>query len=194
MLQKWGFAVDVAADEYSALELHGLRPYRAIFKDCHMPMLDGYRTTAEIRRRIARTIASGRSRPAPAGNQREDDEPVSIETAVLDPTTLDELCQGDAEMYRDIVGMYLELLDTSVDEIVRAGEAGDDPALSSEAHQLKGSSASIGALRLAEVCEQLGSAARAGWPDGSAGLLQRLRTGAALTTEAMSRGGAAPVG
>ena len=51
MLEKQGFKVDVAANGNIALEMNGLRRYAAIFMDCHMPVLDGYETAIEIRRR-----------------------------------------------------------------------------------------------------------------------------------------------
>ena len=51
MLEKHGFRVDVAVNGRVALEMLRRRSYRAVFMDCHMPELDGYETTLEIRRR-----------------------------------------------------------------------------------------------------------------------------------------------
>jgi two-component system sensor histidine kinase/response regulator len=53
LLEKHGFAVDVAANGRLALEMCQRRTYEAVFMDCHMPELDGYEATAEIRRREA---------------------------------------------------------------------------------------------------------------------------------------------
>jgi two-component system sensor histidine kinase/response regulator len=50
MLEKHGFHVEVAANGRVALEMCRRRRYKAVFMDCHMPELDGYETTAEIRR------------------------------------------------------------------------------------------------------------------------------------------------
>jgi CheY-like chemotaxis protein len=53
MLEKHGFRVDVAVNGRMALEMCRRRRYKAVFMDCHMPELDGYETTLEIRRREA---------------------------------------------------------------------------------------------------------------------------------------------
>ena len=51
MLEKHGFQVDVAVNGRVALEMCRHRRYKAVFMDCHMPELDGYETSLEIRRR-----------------------------------------------------------------------------------------------------------------------------------------------
>jgi two-component system sensor histidine kinase/response regulator len=53
MLEKHGFRVDVAVNGRMALEMCRRRRYKAVFMDCHMPELDGYEATLEIRRREA---------------------------------------------------------------------------------------------------------------------------------------------
>ncbi len=51
MLEKHGFRVDVAVNGRVALEMCRAGRYKAVFMDCHMPELDGYETSLEIRRR-----------------------------------------------------------------------------------------------------------------------------------------------
>jgi two-component system sensor histidine kinase/response regulator len=51
LLERRGFAVDVAANGLEALRMHEESRYDAIFMDCQMPELDGFETTREIRRR-----------------------------------------------------------------------------------------------------------------------------------------------
>jgi len=49
MLEKLGCKVDVAANGDEAARMWEKFPYRAIFMDCHMPVLDGYQATRLIR-------------------------------------------------------------------------------------------------------------------------------------------------
>jgi signal transduction histidine kinase/CheY-like chemotaxis protein len=51
MLERLGLGADVAADGNEALQMYEMRPYDLILMDCHMPEMDGYAATAEIRRR-----------------------------------------------------------------------------------------------------------------------------------------------
>ncbi len=51
LLESFGCRADVAADGREALTMLESISYSAILMDCHMPRLDGYETTAEIRRR-----------------------------------------------------------------------------------------------------------------------------------------------
>jgi signal transduction histidine kinase/ActR/RegA family two-component response regulator len=51
MLERLGCRVDVAANGAEAVQMTGRLPYSLVFMDCHMPEMDGFEATSEIRRR-----------------------------------------------------------------------------------------------------------------------------------------------
>jgi len=60
ILEGFGCTVDTATNGFEALTLHERNDYGAIFMDCQMPEMDGFRATGEIRKREA---SSGRRTP-----------------------------------------------------------------------------------------------------------------------------------
>lgn len=84
-------------------------------------------------------------------------------------------------MHPDPIGLFATESQSCLADIARAV---GDQALQRGAHRLKGSSASVGALLMAELCERLCQAGRAGLPGHTPGLVEVLERTAKLTRAA----------
>ena len=213
LLEQRGFRVDVAGNGRVALELCRQRRYEAVFMDSHMPELDGYETAAELRRRegpnrhtpiiaiTASSMSGDRERCLAAGMDDYVAKPISVSalddaitrtlgrhesgrTSLLDRSMLDGLCQGDEQVRSELVGLFAEQSLANVADIESAIQSGNSEALHRDAHQLKGSAASVGALRMAELCDSLCQAGRAGALADAAPLLEELKCASKLTRAA----------
>jgi two-component system sensor histidine kinase/response regulator len=236
LLEKRGYDVVLVPDGRQAVEAVTKRQYAAVLMDCHMPQMDGYEATRQIRRHegstrhtpvIAMTASAmegDRDRCLAAGM---DDylskplEPVHVnavleywiggpdgETApepakarmaapngsssVLDPGGLDDLrrrtatAQGSA-LIVDLVGLFLRDAPGRVEAIERALATPDAEALRQAAHALRGSSRTLGAVRMAGLCRELEEIGASGSVTGAAPLVAQLKEGLALTRRALER-------
>jgi signal transduction histidine kinase/DNA-binding response OmpR family regulator/HPt (histidine-containing phosphotransfer) domain-containing protein len=82
------------------------------------------------------------------------------DAGALDADLVDELRDLGDDAFAHLYDRYLDSLVTTVEALLAAADGGvwsedDDGSVPRLAHRLKGSSASLGAARLAEVCERL---------------------------------------
>jgi signal transduction histidine kinase/HPt (histidine-containing phosphotransfer) domain-containing protein/FixJ family two-component response regulator len=123
---------------------------------------------------LARWLPAGGPEPAEASEPARAAAP-EPEESVLDPGRLDEIraleAEGGAGLLARVIGAYFDSAPGLVEEIENAIEKGDAGALADAAHPLKSSSASLGALRLSELCKELEALGRAGCTDGASDLL-----------------------
>ncbi|MBK8726539.1 MAG: PAS domain S-box protein [Holophagaceae bacterium] len=99
----------------------------------------------------------GADAPAPEGG-----------APTLEPGTLLDLCGGDAAAAREILLEFIATTETDLEEMAAALGRQDRPGLVRQAHRIKGSSAMIGALALADRARRLEATAKneaTGWMD-----------------------------
>ncbi|WP_415854446.1 response regulator [Sinomonas sp. G460-2] len=202
MAERLGYAVDLVSDGAQAVRATERAEYAAVLMDCHMPVMDGFDSTREIRARggqgaslpiIAMTAGASdedRERCLAAGMDDYLAKPVDLERleAVLDHWTSLESDSGRSAATSQpalatnaaVDGERLDLLrslgsgvlaatveafqreaDAGLERLRRASATGSDD-LHKAAHKLKGSVGNIGAVRAAELCEELEELGRQG--------------------------------
>jgi len=82
---------------------------------------------------------------------------------ILDTQKGTQRVGGDAEVYRELLGDFVQELSKRVETLERYARARDQKALSLEAHNLKGVSANLGALELAEYVSKLDKEGKEGY-------------------------------
>jgi CheY-like chemotaxis protein/HPt (histidine-containing phosphotransfer) domain-containing protein len=96
----------------------------------------------------------------------------------LDPVALQnlsELVGNDEAFLVELIGTYLEDAPAMIDEMDRAIEDGDAPALRMAAHTLKSNSADFGAMTLSNLAKELEYMGREESLDGAADLMPQVR-------------------
>jgi PAS domain S-box-containing protein len=114
---------------------------------------------AEIDAALARALNGGEDtvpmRP-PGGPDASSGAPV------LDPTVLVEICAGDEGARAELAVLFVDQARAGVRDLGAAIAAGDRVRAGRIAHALKGSSATVGALRMAAACDELAHGDSAG--------------------------------
>lgn len=95
----------------------------------------------------------------------------------LDRSAVDALRaldDGDGAFLTEVIASFLRDARRLAEEIARAAEGLDSGALDRSAHTLKSSSATVGALRLSELCARLEQCGRRGDPGAGAAALPEM--------------------
>lgn len=191
-LRALGVASDSAADGLAGLQAWRGGAYDIVFADIHMPQMDGFEMTAEIRRVetadrrphtpivavTANALAGEDERCRAAGMDGYLSKPVSLDRLratlqrwlrgdadakpAIDRSVLDPWIGDDEVARRDLLRKFSATATLSRRDIEAAMTAGDLPALAAAAHRLKGSALAVGARALGEAAGTLERTAKAG--------------------------------
>lgn len=166
-------AVFPAADWRTSL-MQQLSQERAARRDAEARLADVERELRELRNRAGAAESSRSTASAGSAQQRTDEAaghstqvmtPRSAPPAMLDATTVTELQRlagGDSDFLRDLLEQYEHDSLTRLGELDAAAAAGDSERLVRLAHALRGSSANVGAVDVAEACRGVERLAQVG--------------------------------
>jgi signal transduction histidine kinase/DNA-binding response OmpR family regulator len=213
ILEKLGYAADVAATGRDAVRAALETRYDLVLMDCQMPELDGYEATREIRRSesgrrtpivalTASALDGDRARALEAGMDDHLTKPVTPDALVsalerwirapaprpaLDSGVLGELRTLTTPGFvGEAMTMFLASATRSMDRLRGALQRGDLAELERAAHSLRGSCAIIGARPMMELAAALEDRARAG-EAGEPGALAALEAELVRVEQAIGR-------
>jgi signal transduction histidine kinase/CheY-like chemotaxis protein/HPt (histidine-containing phosphotransfer) domain-containing protein len=191
-LKVLGIVAEPAADGFAGFSAWRGGDYDMVFADIHMPLMDGFTMTAEIRaieasERRGRTPIIAVTADALAGEEERcraagmDDylaKPVGLDSLrkvlqrwlpdkeadapAIDPTVLDPWVENDGIARQNILRRFGETVTASSQDIERALANGDLATLQSVAHRLRSGALAVGARILGESAAALEKAARKG--------------------------------
>lgn len=115
------------------------------------------------------------SKPVPENSKSQKDVGTSPDAA-LDPAVVEPLRVGKPDLWKKLVGIYLETTPASLETLEQALSNDDCPSVQLTAHTLKSSSANMGASRLSDLCRQLEAAAGEGNLETGSALFSEIRT------------------
>jgi CheY-like chemotaxis protein/HPt (histidine-containing phosphotransfer) domain-containing protein len=175
--------VDLARDGLEALKQFDEHEYDVILMDIHMPKLDGYAATGEIRRReedrnrkrtwiiavTANALPEDREKCLAAGMDDYLAKPIHARALVyalekcvtglesLPPATdLRSLVNSGLEdMLPQLISIFLESAPRDIEKMRISLGAKDADGLAGAAHSLKRSCSNLGASHLRELCQQI---------------------------------------
>lgn len=182
ILEDLGYQVHVVANGEEALEAMSRVDYALILMDGQMPVMDGFETTRRIRANEQKTSvhipiiamtanASEEDRQQclsvgmddfiakpfkSAELHRKVEKWLGRDNSMLDWEVLEELGrQTNAGVVDRLINSFLTTLPQSLERLKNAMLANDFENVKKSAHHLKSSASSLGATRLAELCDQV---------------------------------------
>ena len=110
------------------------------------------------------------------GIEIKEEETSESEIPLLDTTQLDQLRAADqADTFREIISMYLDQTHSQLTELHTALADQNHEQTANISHQIKGSSANLGASQLADACSRLETSTKSGELEVAHTLLQEIQ-------------------
>jgi PAS domain S-box-containing protein len=195
-LRKLGYDADVVTNGFEVLHALQSQRYDIVLMDCHMPDLDGYETTREIRQRegtvrhtwiiamTANVMAGDREKCLAAGMDDYVSKPLDRSELQLalarrmgqpaPPFGADVLARlkaEDEEQLAQLIELFVESAPAYISDLQQALANSRARDLALAAHTLKGSCSNFGALPLRDLCARIEQAGLVGRMDGVADLI-----------------------
>ena len=202
LLEKLGLTAHVVSNGLEAVKAVAARDYPVVLMDCHMPEMDGFEATREIRRMeavvgkhtpiiavTALAMAGDRERCIDAGMDDYISKPIDKDRlknklnlwmrkefvfhnqklaerffeansrSAFGPDPIDlaelEVFYGSTEEVEEVLGLFVTITERQLPELNAALSDRSSTVAARMAHELKGSSASVGAKEMSILCLQL---------------------------------------
>ena len=154
-------------------------------EECLAAGMDGFLTKPLDLEQLRAAIEDVTSRPAPAGPVDGDKDQADFDPGALG--RLNDALDGDVRAVADLVHTYLDELPASRMRLQVALGRAETRQAAAAAESLWASSETVGAVRLAQLCEQIHRAARSGDVERGRTLLPDLRDTCDRTATALDR-------
>lgn len=189
-LERLGYSPDVVSSGLEALDVLAKSDYDLILMDCQMPGMDGYEATAQIRKKeagirhtpivaiTAHAMQGDYEKCIHAGMDDYIPKPIKMDvlakllekwTSPFDQETINKLheLEGDSNpnFFNELVGVFLNNVKELLSQLKEAVQTGDFETVKKVAHSLKGSSGSLGALKMMDLCKLIEKCAQNKEPD-----------------------------
>lgn len=186
VLQRAGVRADLVSNGREALEMLCKNKYDLLITDLHMPVMDGYELTREVRSRLQSTIPIVAMTASALGDDHEKCIQAGMNDFLLKPFDFDQLYKklsfllpardtteklfsldllselGDEESVMDVIALVLNDVPAELDRLRERSSQNDLQGVCAQAHKLKGSLSLLNTSAITSLLMQIETDARTG--------------------------------